>query len=149
MLKTLWNNFSGLLLVLWWWSVLGRGGGPGVWDHGGADVQVQGGGRPRHLPRGNRREGGRSRAESAPLHQVRIRFYLLGFCHYPHRGLDTGQHGCKTTEYKSANSPLPLSIKCNVGTECLWEQSKYSLRNTNEKGVVVNLYHWRIVVPLS
>ncbi len=33
--------------------------------------------------------------------------YLLRFCHYPHRGVDTGQHGCKTTEYKSTDSPLP------------------------------------------
>jgi hypothetical protein len=46
--------------------------------------------------------------------------------------------------YKSTDSPLPPpSIKCNVLHESLSEkkkQSKYSLRNTKEKGVVDNLY---------
>jgi hypothetical protein len=53
---------------------------------------------------------------------------LRGFCHYPHRGVDAGRHSCKTTEYKSTDSPLPPLL--NV---------MYSLRNTKEKGVVGNL----------
>ncbi len=31
--------------------------------------------------------------------------YYQEICHYPHRGIDGGQHG--TTEYKSTDSPLP------------------------------------------
>ncbi len=32
---------------------------------------------------------------------------LRGFCHYPHRGVDAGQHGCKITEHKITDSPRP------------------------------------------
>ncbi len=35
------------------------------------------------------------------------RSHLRGFCHYPHRSVDTGHHRCKTTEYKSTDHPLP------------------------------------------
>jgi hypothetical protein len=31
----------------------------------------------------------------------------------------SGQHGCKTTKYKSTDSPLPHSIKCYVLREIL------------------------------
>ncbi len=37
----------------------------------------------------------------------------------------TGQHGCKTTKYKSTDSPLPPSIKCYVLRESLSEDSPY------------------------
>ncbi len=56
--------------------------------------------------------------------------------HYvdPHRGVDAGGHGYKTTEYKNTDSPLlPILNVMYCG------KSKYSLRNTKEKGVVVNL----------
>jgi hypothetical protein len=36
-----------------------------------------------------------------------IILYLWGFCTYPHREVNAEQHGCKDTEYKSANPPLP------------------------------------------
>ncbi len=39
---------------------------------------------------------------------VEVVRYLRGFCYHPHRGVDVGQHGCKTPEYnKSTDSPLP------------------------------------------
>jgi hypothetical protein len=43
------------------------------------------------------------------------RSYLRGFCHYPHRGVDAEQHGCKTTQYKSTvQTHLSPSIKCSL-----------------------------------
>jgi hypothetical protein len=33
--------------------------------------------------------------------------HLWVYCHYRHRGVDAGHHSCKTTEYKSTDSPLP------------------------------------------
>ncbi len=63
--------------------------------------------------------------------------------HYPHRGVDAGRHGCRTTEYRSAlQTPFSPSIKCNVLRESLSEDSQnmYSLRYTKEKGVLGNLY---------
>ncbi len=59
---------------------------------------------------------------------------------YPHRGVHAGKHVCKTTEYKNTESLLhPLSnvIYCTAW-ESLWGQSKYSLRNTTEEGVVTS-----------
>jgi hypothetical protein len=38
--------------------------------------------------------------------EYKQRFHLQGSCHY-HRGVDAGQHGCETTEYKSTDTPLP------------------------------------------
>jgi hypothetical protein len=40
--------------------------------------------------------------------EYKERSYFWGFCRYPLRGVDAGQYGCKTTEYKSTDSPLPL-----------------------------------------
>ncbi len=34
--------------------------------------------------------------------------------HFPHRGVDTGQHGCKTTEYISKDSPLFPLLSQNI-----------------------------------
>jgi hypothetical protein len=66
------------------------------------------------------------------------------FCHYLylHRGVDAGYYGCKTTEHRSTDSPLPPSIKCYVLRESLTEDSQNipCLHNTKEKGVVGNLY---------
>jgi hypothetical protein len=44
------------------------------------------------------------------LLQIISRGYLGRFCHYPHRGVVLGQHGCKTTapEYMSTDSLSPL-----------------------------------------
>ncbi len=42
--------------------------------------------------------------------EYKKRSHLRGFCHYPHREVDAGRHGCKTTEYKSIDSPLPLLL---------------------------------------
>jgi hypothetical protein len=39
--------------------------------------------------------------------QVEV-IYLRGFCHFPRREVDAEQHGSKTTEYMSTDSPLPL-----------------------------------------
>ncbi len=50
--------------------------------------------------------------------------YLRGFGHRPHGDVDAGQHGCKITDYKSTNSPLPPSIKCSVLRESLSEDSQ-------------------------
>jgi hypothetical protein len=39
----------------------------------------------------------------------------FGFCHYSHRGVNAVHHSCKTTEYKSTDSPIHApSFKCNV-----------------------------------
>ncbi len=38
---------------------------------------------------------------------IEVPSYIRGFCHYPHRGVDAGRHICKTTEYKSTESPFP------------------------------------------
>ncbi len=72
--------------------------------------------------------------------RVWVESYLRGFYHSPHRGVDAGQHGCRTTEYKSTNSPLPplLNVMYRTAWEFLWGRSKYFLRNTKEKGVVGN-----------
>ncbi len=58
--------------------------------------------------------------------EYKKRFYLRGFSHYPHRGVDAGQHGCKTTEYRTrVQTPIsPVSIKCNVLRESLSEDSQ-------------------------
>jgi hypothetical protein len=62
-----------------------------------------------------------------------------GFCHYPHREVDAGRHGCKTTEYKSTDSSLPrLLIEMYCERVSLWTVKMF-LRNTKEKRVMGNL----------
>jgi hypothetical protein len=51
--------------------------------------------------------------------EYKQRSRLRGFCHYPHRGVDTGRRNCETTEYKSTDSLSPPSFKCNVLRESL------------------------------
>jgi hypothetical protein len=47
-----------------------------------------------------------------------------GIFHFPYRGVDVGRHShSKTTEYKSAGSPLP-PFKCNVLRESLSAESQ-------------------------
>ncbi len=38
--------------------------------------------------------------------EYKERFHLRGFCHYLHREVDAGRQGCKTTKYKSRDTPL-------------------------------------------
>jgi hypothetical protein len=60
------------------------------------------------------------------------------FCHYPHREVDAGRHGCKCTEYRLPTYP---SFKCNVLRESLSEDSQnIPLCNIKEKGAVGNLF---------
>ncbi len=63
----------------------------------------------------------------------------MGFFHYPQRGFDAGQHGCKTTESESTDSPLPTLLSAMYCVRVSMKAVKISLCNTKEKWVVSNL----------
>jgi hypothetical protein len=62
-----------------------------------------------------------------------------------------GRYSCMTTEYKSTDSPLPplLNVMYRTAWESLCGQSKYSLRNTKEKGVVGHLCRSLVVANMT
>jgi hypothetical protein len=66
--------------------------------------------------------------------------HLRGFCHYRRRGVDAGHHSCKTTEYKSTDSPLLPFFKCNVLRESIYVNCQnIPCATLKKRGVVGNL----------
>ncbi len=74
----------------------------------------------------NLESGTNSGESNAPSEMENISRGLPGgFCHYPHRGVDARQHGCKTAEYGTkVQTPSSPCIKCNVLRESLSEDSQ-------------------------
>ncbi len=66
------------------------------------------------------------------------RSHLRGFCHYPYRGVDAGHHTCKTTEYKSTESPLPPllnvmhCVRVSLWTEKITEMDTLEQQQTEK-----------------
>ncbi len=69
--------------------------------------------------------------------------HLRGFCHYSHRGVHAGHYDCKTTEYKSTDSPLPPLLNVMYcGRVSLWTVNIF-LAQYREKGSwVISEYLW-------
>ncbi len=78
------------------------------------------------------------RRGSGTLKAERWRTHFRGFCHYPHRGVDAGRPGCKSTECTDYRLPSPPSFKCNVLRENLSVDSQ-NIPCAPLKGVVGNL----------
>jgi hypothetical protein len=56
---------------------------------------------------------------------------------YPHREVDAGQHGCKTSEYKSTASPVSLLLNVMYCVRVSLRTVKIFLaQHFKEKGVV-------------
>jgi hypothetical protein len=73
--------------------------------------------------------------------EYKQRSHLRGFCH---RGVDAGRHSCKTTVYKSTDSPLPplLNVMYCVRVS-LWTVKKILCATLKRRGPwVISVYLW-------